>query len=445
MICEFLLARKFWNGSIPPLELTLAGVAIEPRRLAAYRDVCGFSATGGVPCTFPHVLAFPLHMALMAEPQFPFAAVGLVHVQNEISQLRPLREGETLSFAVRASEPEPHPRGRTFALLTSAHVGDELVWSERSTMLRRERSPERAARDSATAEPGPDVAGAQEDPTALARERGEVLARARWAVPGDIGRRYGAVSGDRNPIHMHALGAKAFGFPRAIAHGMWTKARCLAALERELPEAFTVDVRFRRPVTIPASVNFECDRREGAVHFALRSPTARGASPRRRRPNRRCARGSRGGRAMSVAERSRVAGLRALTRLAGSPLLDRTRHAQARRAARSTAAARTGSAPPSPPGAPSRGEQARRARRASARASERGLFDLTPDEEQPMLVRGGRRDFAAAKVRARRARTPTPPAETPARAARRRRASSASSMLGDPRGARRGHEPSAPR
>ncbi len=70
---------------------------------------------------------------------------------------------------------------------------------------------------------------------------------------------------------MHALGGKAFGFPRAIAHGMWTKARCLAALEAELPDALTVNVRFRRPVVIPASASFERARHEGTIRFMLRS------------------------------------------------------------------------------------------------------------------------------------------------------------------------------
>ena len=80
--------------------------------------------------------------------------------------------------------------------------------------------------------------------------------RAEWKLGGDLGRRYAAVSGDRNPIHMHALTAKPLGFPAAIAHGMWTKARCLAALESRLPDAFTVEVRFRKPILLPAKVEF---------------------------------------------------------------------------------------------------------------------------------------------------------------------------------------------
>jgi acyl dehydratase len=81
-------------------------------------------------------------------------------------------------------------------------------------------------------------------------------------VPEDIGRRYGAVSGDRNPIHLHGWSAKLFGMPRPIAHGMWLKARCLAELEPTLPDAFSVAVRFKLPLFLPAQVAF--GRTDGA-------------------------------------------------------------------------------------------------------------------------------------------------------------------------------------
>jgi acyl dehydratase len=256
------------GSAMPTLELTLRDAAIEPERLAAYRAVCGYAAGGLVPPTYPHVLAFPLHLALMADSRFPFSAVGLVHVENEIAQAREPGAAEKLTFTVRAGAPEPHPRGQTFAILTRAHAGAELVWSERSTMLRRGAGAERTLPASGGGAPR-DAADDEE----AARERGAAPARAKWDVPGDIGRRYGAVSGDRNPIHMHALGGKVFGFPRAIAHGMWTKARCLAALEAELPGAFTVAVSFRAPVTIPGSVSFESAHQGETIGFALRSPT----------------------------------------------------------------------------------------------------------------------------------------------------------------------------
>ena len=94
--------------------------------------------------------------------------------------------------------------------------------------------------------------GVDLDATCAAAARGDEAAARRaarstrtptgtveWRLPGDLGRRYAAVSGDRNPIHLYPLTAKALGFPRQIAHGMWSLARCVAALENRLPDAVT--------------------------------------------------------------------------------------------------------------------------------------------------------------------------------------------------------------
>jgi acyl dehydratase len=62
------------------------------------------------------------------------------------------------------------------------------------------------------------------------------------------------VSGDVNPIHLSAPTARLFGFPRAIAHGMWTAAGCLASLEPRTPAAHEVRLAFRRPVLLPSTV-----------------------------------------------------------------------------------------------------------------------------------------------------------------------------------------------
>jgi acyl dehydratase len=230
------------GGEIPELELTLTGVRAEPGALAAYDRVCGFALRDRLPPTYPHVLAFPLHMAVMADGSFPFGAVGLVHLSNSIVQRRPVGADEELTLAVRPTPLEAHPKGRTFSLLTEARAGEELVWQSESTMLRRGDGSGEAAKKS-YGERTPD-AGVDPSPSA------------EWKLGGDLGRRYAAVSGDRNPIHMHSLTAKPLGFPAAIAHGMWTKARCLAALEPRLPESFTAEVAFRRPILLPGRVEF---------------------------------------------------------------------------------------------------------------------------------------------------------------------------------------------
>ncbi len=227
-----------------PDDVLSRSLSVDPVALAKYARVCGFTLRDELPATYPHVLAFPLHMELLGKA--PFSAVGVVHIANRIVLHRPLRLGEELTITARVSELRPHRRGRAFDFVSEARVGDELVWEDISTNLKRGDGDEsvRDARDF-------------EDPPVTAH----------WRLPGDLGRRYAAVSGDHNPIHTNGLAAKAFGFPRAIVHGMWTKARCLAAVRT--PDAFVVDVRFKKPILLPSTVTFGEAEDRFAVHGHL--------------------------------------------------------------------------------------------------------------------------------------------------------------------------------
>lgn len=248
------------GGEIPEVELELLGVRPDPDAVAIYARVCGFALRDDLPPTYPHVLAFPLHMAVMADGRFPFGAVGLVHVENRIAQRRPIGLGEELTLRVRPTKLRSHPRGQIFSLVTKALAGRRIVWEATSTMLRRGNGNNPA-----------DGTQSRDIGHFESRRQGDRLqTSAAWKLDGDLGRRYAAVSGDCNPIHMHTLTAKPLGFPRAIAHGMWTKARCLAALESRLPDAFVIDVRFRRPILLPARVAFASTRAEEEIDFAVR-------------------------------------------------------------------------------------------------------------------------------------------------------------------------------
>jgi hypothetical protein len=249
---------------IPEIELSLVRLSPDPDAVAAYAKVCGFTLRDQLPPTYPHVLAFPLQMAVMADGRFPFGAVGLVHVENRVVQRRPIGIGEALTIHVRPTQLKSHSRGRIFSLLTEIQAGEEKVWEGVSTMLRR-------GRPNATTEPHQSSGPADRESDAV-REGPDLQVSGEWKLAGDLGRRYGAVSGDRNPIHMHSLTAKPLGFPRAIAHGMWTKARCLAALESRLPDSFAVDVRFRKPILLPARVEFAGGTQDEEIHFAVRDP-----------------------------------------------------------------------------------------------------------------------------------------------------------------------------
>jgi acyl dehydratase len=237
-------------GALPDTQLRRSGIEIDRSQLAAYNRVCGFALSDTLPATYPHVLAFPLAIELMAARDFPFGVLGLVHVRNAIEHLRPLRANEPLDLLVWAENLAGHPRGRTVDVVAEGSVDGKPVWRDRSTYLQRESG---GTKDSKDRKKPP-------DPDAV------------WEVAGDTGRRYASVSGDRNPIHLHPLPARLLGQPGAIAHGMWTKARCLAALQGKLPEAFAVEVAFKLPVVLPAKLAFaswrDGDQRRFALHDA---------------------------------------------------------------------------------------------------------------------------------------------------------------------------------
>ena len=244
------------GDQLPDTTLVRRDVAIDRDHVAAYADVCGFTLTDALPPTYLHMVAFPLSVQIMAGRDFPFALAGLVHVRNRITHHRPVSADEVVDVAVHLADLRPHPKGRQFDVVARASAGDELVWSSRSTYLRRGGGTQDAAVD--------ETGAAAVDVAALPRT-------SVWRVPADIGRRYGGVSGDRNPIHLSPVSARAFGFPKAIAHGMWTKARCLAALEGRLPAAFEVDVLFKLPLLLPGTVEYATVRDGDAWQFALRS------------------------------------------------------------------------------------------------------------------------------------------------------------------------------
>lgn len=239
---------------------TTGPVDIEAGDLARYRRVCGFAADGPVPATYPQVLAFPLLLDLMTSEDFPFPAVGAVHVSNSIVQDREVRQFESLQLSVSLTDVLPHRRGLQATVVTEAQVEAELVWRATSTYLGLRMS----APIGTTTEPRSDGPVGAQPPTvdSLGEDVDQplvtLLDHQPWQVPADLGRRYAAASGDCNPIHLSAITARPFGFRTPIAHGMWTVARVLSQLEDLLihpPGRLRCDVAFKRPLPLPSTVH----------------------------------------------------------------------------------------------------------------------------------------------------------------------------------------------
>ncbi|WP_260958772.1 MaoC family dehydratase [Pseudomonas citri] len=229
--------RRRVTGKTLPEDGLRQMLQVDQQRLAAYRTVCGFSENGLLPPTYPHVLAFALQMQLLTARDFPFPLLGLVHLSNRIRVLRPMGGISQVRASVHVENLQPHPKGAVFDLVT--HLDDQLgpLWQAWSQMLCK----------------GVQLDGTPVDappPTDLA-----LAEVAHWTAAADIGRRYAKVSGDYNPIHLSGPSARLFGFPTAIAHGLWNKARTLAALEDRLPDAnLEIGVTFKKPVRLPSEV-----------------------------------------------------------------------------------------------------------------------------------------------------------------------------------------------
>lgn len=282
--------------------LVLPGLRVDLARLAAYERVCAFpTGEDALPLTYPHVLGFPLAMRIMSGRDFPLPLLGLVHTSIEITRRTALAATATYELTVYVDRLAPHRKGTEAVVVTELRAdpphgtghgpasGGEPVWTSTSTYLARHRTEAEPAAGHATppadqavpapgqptpaagrTTPAPDPSGPAPDQAAseqaASEQAGPLPGRAEpgllpvldeWRLASDVGRRYGAASGDRNPIHLHALTARLFGFPRAIAHGMWTVARCLAA--HGVPPAVRVRAEFRAPVLLPGTVVLAAD------------------------------------------------------------------------------------------------------------------------------------------------------------------------------------------
>ena len=162
---------------------------------------------------------------------------------------------------MRTGELIAHDKGQAFTLHARALRDGEVVWESTWTLLRLGvRQPK------------------GEPYTSQLIDERPLSHQADFYAGASIGRSYGRVSGDINPIHLSALTAKFLGFRKAIAHGMWTKARALATLmPREAVAQAEVVVEFKTPLFLPARASLWAIRSEDSALFEVRN--AKGDKP----------------------------------------------------------------------------------------------------------------------------------------------------------------------
>ena len=238
------------GGSLPELSAEWSNAV--PGDLAAYQRICGFPEGDALPLPYPQVLATSLHLQLLAHPLFPFSSIGLVHVSQSIERLRPLAVSDSIRIRTWADGLRQVRRGMEFDLHTEALTDGERAWIGKAAIFTR------GGKGHGQKKPRPEQAPL------------EPVEEDIWEIPEDLGRRYTKVSGDFNPIHIHSLLAKPFGFPRAIIHGMWSLARCIASFPESVDR---IDAGFQRPVLLPSKVRYVRAAAAGGHRAELLDPS----------------------------------------------------------------------------------------------------------------------------------------------------------------------------
>ncbi|HEU4360795.1 MAG TPA: MaoC/PaaZ C-terminal domain-containing protein [Mycobacterium sp.] len=242
------------SATLSDRTLRVDELAIDRTHVAEYAAITGLTYGDAVPLTYPFALTFPTVMELVTGFDFPFAAMGAVHTENHITAYRPIAVTDTVGIAVHAENLREHRRGLLVDIVSDVNVGNDLAWHQVTTFLHQQRT-------SLSGEPKPPPAKQPKLPPPSAVLR---------VTPGQI-RRYASVGGDHNPIHTNPIGARLFGFPTVIAHGMFSAAAVLANIEGALPDALTYSVRFGKPLVLPASPGLYLDRVADGWDLSLRN------------------------------------------------------------------------------------------------------------------------------------------------------------------------------
>jgi len=233
---------------LPAISAEWQNMPIDAQHLVRYNRICGF-AEHKMPATYLWTRAFPLIMRILVSKQFPLPALGQVHLSNQISVHKTFDISKKITITAAVAHSKLSSKGLEWTMQLTADLEGLSVWSSQSTFLHRCKT------------------GIERNSKKIENADGESQ---QWTLAKDLGRCYAAVSGDYNPIHLGALSAKIFGFKQAIAHGMWSKARCLAALDAVTPDSgYQVNVNFLKPVYLPSTVNFYTNPEEGRQDFCL--------------------------------------------------------------------------------------------------------------------------------------------------------------------------------
>ncbi len=256
---RFIFSRRSGlsrGQDFPLLSARWAGASVDAELLSRYRECCEIVDEPGLPIHYPHVIASPMHLVMLTEPEFPLRLLGAVHARNHAIRYRPIQPDEQIELKSRLLQCRYRPQGYEFDLETLVSSKSELVWSEITTFLVRKK-----LRDQDPSSPLAEVFPWDGEQAQMVDE---------FLVPRRAGKRYAAITGDYNPIHISRLLAKLFGFRRDLVHGMWGVARATNQIEELRSEGpVRVDIAFKGPLYMEHRVRVFSSPLEGGQSLRL--------------------------------------------------------------------------------------------------------------------------------------------------------------------------------
>ena len=243
-------ARFDASDGLPRIEARWRGQQSSPRELADYFALSGLPVGDDLSILYPHTLSFPMLMAVLSHPAFPLPIWRVLQVRNRLTQHEAIAPAARLDFTVRSGECRVLDKGVELDLLVSAESRGHTVFDAVNTFYARGRFG--AAQ--AEAPPSPAVVGSR---------------TTAWQMPVHGRWRYGRLSGDFNPLHMHDGYARHQGFARAFAHPQRAIGQCLAHLGAARHAAMTLETWIKGPVFYGADLSLRAETQPDRGCFEL--------------------------------------------------------------------------------------------------------------------------------------------------------------------------------
>ncbi len=223
--------------------------------------------------TMPQVLIVPLHFHILSDPLSQMPIFGLIHAKNEIMANSALPIGQKLGVLAWVGESRWKEKGMELDLWSAIDPQFMGVdWAKLSAQETEERMKKASWICKMTVfklQSTENKSEVKSENNQKEQSQIDLTTYQSWDLSADLGRRYAAVSGDYNPIHLYPFSSKLFGFKSPIIHGMWSLARVLGELEKtnfasQNPNPASqkyLEVKFKRPIPLPSTIFFKMEEK----------------------------------------------------------------------------------------------------------------------------------------------------------------------------------------